>query len=32
LVTARSPHPLRRALLLFLVAGFCLSALDATAK
>ncbi|HLW12646.1 MAG TPA: DMT family transporter [Casimicrobiaceae bacterium] len=28
----RSPHPLRHALPLFLVAGFCLSSLDATAK
>lgn len=28
----RGPHPLRHALPLFLVAGFCLSSLDATAK
>jgi drug/metabolite transporter (DMT)-like permease len=32
LVIERSPHPLRHALPLFLVAGFCLSSLDATAK
>jgi drug/metabolite transporter (DMT)-like permease len=31
-VIERSPHPLRHALPLFLVAGFCLSSLDATAK
>ncbi len=32
MVIERSPHPLRHALPLFLVAGFCLSSLDATAK
>jgi drug/metabolite transporter (DMT)-like permease len=32
LVIERSAHPLRHALPLFLVAGFCLSSLDATAK
>jgi drug/metabolite transporter (DMT)-like permease len=31
-VIERSAHPLRHALPLFLVAGFCLSSLDATAK
>jgi len=31
-VIERSPHPLRHALPLFLVAGLCLSSLDATAK
>ena len=31
-MSERGPHPLRHALPLFLVAGFCLSSLDATAK